>query len=174
MFRCRMDRQPAPYLVSLFFPTPGGFGVSVGTSSEHGHKNLYWTDFARLRVLDRDGRPGIVDEKIFADAVLLAQNDVELTAPALVEFVAAAVAVAAGMSLDVLFPQQPAARSHAGAFAAVRGSRRSHGRPGEDPAPAPHLRRTSALRAGPRRSRKAGAMTDWRPRPASSSRGSVL
>ena len=86
--------------------TPSGLGVGVGTGPEYGHKNLRRTDFACLQVLDRDGRPGVVNEELFAGAVLLAENDVELAPPALVEFAETAVAVAVGMSFDVLFPQQ--------------------------------------------------------------------
>ena len=54
----------------------------------------------------REQLPGVINEELFAGAVLLAENDVELAAPALVEFAETAVAVALGISLDVLFPQQ--------------------------------------------------------------------
>ena len=59
-----------------------------------------------LTKLDRDGCPSVINEELFAGAMLLAENDIELAAPALVEFAEAAVAVAVRMSLDVLLPQQ--------------------------------------------------------------------
>ena len=86
--------------------TPSGLGVGIGTGPEDSNKDLRGTDFARLRVLDGNSGPGVIDEKLFAGAVLLSENDVELAPPALVEFTETAVAVALGISLDVLFPQQ--------------------------------------------------------------------
>ena len=56
--------------------------------------------------MDGNGVAGVIDKELLAGLVLVAEDDVQLAAPAAVEFAEAAVTVAVGVVLAVLLPEQ--------------------------------------------------------------------
>ena len=56
--------------------------------------------------MDEDRVPGVIHEELLTGHVLLAQHHVQLLPPLLVKFTEAAVGVAVGMGLAILFPGQ--------------------------------------------------------------------
>ena len=85
---------------------PGRLGERVARRAEHGDEDLRLTQFAGLRVDDRHGLAGIVDEHPLAGAMLLAHHDVELARPGAVLLAEAAVLQPLRMGRLVLLPQQ--------------------------------------------------------------------
>jgi hypothetical protein len=84
-----------------------GFGVEVVRGPEDGHEQLGSHRHRAARpVIDRDGLAGVVDEKLLPGPVHLAHDDVGAAAPRLVEVGELAVAVAVGVNLSVLEPEQ--------------------------------------------------------------------
>ena len=84
----------------------GGFGVGVGTRTEHHHEQRGLPDLSADWIVHRDRGSGPVDETLLARLVFLANNHILLLAPPPVELAEAAVAVSFRMHLSVLFPCQ--------------------------------------------------------------------
>ena len=92
-------------------PTPqvlpaSGLREGVAAGSEHSHEHGGLLDLAALRVMNRDGGPGVIHEHLLAGAVLLPQHQVELLQPPPIEFAETAVAVALRVVLAALLPDQ--------------------------------------------------------------------
>jgi len=81
-------------------------GPSVRTGAEGGDEQRRLPHVAGLAVVDRQGPAGPVDEGFLTRLVFLAQHDIELPAPALVEFAKTAVAVAVRVRVSILLPDQ--------------------------------------------------------------------
>jgi len=64
---------------------------------------LHWS---AASVVNRNGIAGPIDEQLLSSLVLLAQHDVLLAAPALIQLAEAGVAIAVRVGLPVLLPQQ--------------------------------------------------------------------
>jgi hypothetical protein len=95
--------SPKPVLQAL---APSGFGVGIGASAQDRDKQGSLARRAALRVVNRNGIASVIDEELFAGLVLVAEDDVQMAAPAAVEFTEAAVTVAVGVVLAVLLPEQ--------------------------------------------------------------------
>src|SRR5882762_5496882 len=83
-----------------------GFGVGVGTRTQHHHEQRSWPDLAADRIVHRNRGSGPVDESLLAGLVLLAKNHILLLSPSPVELAEATVAVSFRMHLPILFPSQ--------------------------------------------------------------------
>jgi Kef-type K+ transport system membrane component KefB len=99
----RAHVSPKPVIQTL---APGGFDVGIGAGAQDGDKQRSRAHGAALGVVDGKGVAGIIDEELFARLMLVAEDDVQLAAPAAVELAEAAVAVAVGVVLAILLPQQ--------------------------------------------------------------------
>ena len=84
----------------------GSFGVGVVAGSQYGDKERGGELWTTSWVIDGNGISGVVDEKLLAGLVLLAEHHVQVASPTLVEFAQARVAVTVGMILVVLLPPQ--------------------------------------------------------------------
>jgi hypothetical protein len=78
----------------------------VAAGTQHRHKQRGWLAIASLAVVNRYARASPIDERLFARTVLLPKDNVLLPSPDLVELTKPAVAVAGGMSLAILLPEQ--------------------------------------------------------------------
>ena len=83
-----------------------GLGPGVGTGAERGDEEGSLPGYAGDAVVNRNRRSGPIDEGFLAGLVLLPHHYVELLAPALIQFAETAVAVALGVGVAVLFPEQ--------------------------------------------------------------------
>ena len=83
-----------------------GFGIGVVAGAQDGDKDRGRMIRSALRVMDGDRVPGVIHEKLFARLVLVAEHNVQMTVPAMVELTEAAVAVAVGVALAVFLPEQ--------------------------------------------------------------------
>ena len=61
---------------------------------------------AGLRIDDRYGVAGIIDKQLFPGAMLLAQHQIQLSDPTLIQFAEPAVLITVGIGLLVLLPEQ--------------------------------------------------------------------
>ena len=83
-----------------------GLSVAVGTGSQYRDKQRSLPHLTTGTVMDGDGPAGPVHEHLLAGLVLLAQNHVQLSDPALVQFAVPAIAISIRVRLAVLFPRQ--------------------------------------------------------------------
>lgn len=92
---------------------PGGFGEGVAGSAEHRDEHLRLADLATVAVDHRHRLPGVIDEQLLADAVLLAHHHVQFALPGSIVFAEPAVLKALRLAQAVLLPKQR--QGHAGA-----------------------------------------------------------
>ena len=85
---------------------PARFGIGVAGGAHHRDEDLGCPDLAGASVVQFDSLPGIVDEHAFAGRVRLPHGRRQPALPTAIELTPAAVAVAAGLPLPVLLPQQ--------------------------------------------------------------------
>ena len=85
----------------------GGFGKGIAAGAENRDKQRgLEIHFAGLLVIDGDLVASVVNEKLLSGAVVVPENYVEMFHPVAVELAESAVAVAVGMILAILFPEQ--------------------------------------------------------------------
>jgi hypothetical protein len=84
---------------------PGRLGVGVVGGAEHADEDLGLAHDARLRVDDRHLLAGVVDEDLVAGDVVLAHDRRQPPLELAVQVAEARVAVAVGLRLPVLLPQ---------------------------------------------------------------------
>src|SRR5262249_8230826 len=83
-----------------------GVRKGVGTGPQYRHKQRSWPDFYGFAIIDRNRRPGPVDEDFFARTVILAKNQVLRAAPPLVELTKTAITVSSRLAFAILLPEQ--------------------------------------------------------------------
>ena len=106
-----MGAQPVRQLLR-----PGGLGEGVAGSAEHCDKHLGLTDVAAVGVDHRYRLPGVVDEQLLADAVLLAHHHIQLALPGPVVVTEPAVLIALRVHQPVFLPEQCQGHARAAQF----------------------------------------------------------
>ncbi len=121
----------------------GGFGIGVVAGPERGHEQIGFPDLAGPGIRDGNGLSGMIDKQLVAAAVILAQDQIELSFPAGIELAVAAVLVAVGIDL-LCTPATAAAASRACDGAVLRGWRQSRAAAATPPAVAPRAETAAA------------------------------
>src|SRR5579872_4342159 len=88
----------------LQFLALGGFGISVVAGSQDGDEDGGLALRPALRIMNRNRRPGVIDEQFLSRDMILAQHDIQLLSPTLVQFAKAAVSVTIRVGLPIFFP----------------------------------------------------------------------
>src|SRR4051794_11693709 len=85
----------------------GGFGKGIAAGAENRDKQGgVEIDIAGLPVIDGNLVASVINKKLLSGAVLVPENYVEMFHPVAVELAEAAIPVAVGMILVILFPEQ--------------------------------------------------------------------
>jgi hypothetical protein len=84
----------------------GGFGISAVAGPQDNDEDRRLSLRAALRIIDRNRRPGVIDEQLLSRDMILAQHYIQLLSPTLVQFAKAAVSVAVRVSLTIFFPSE--------------------------------------------------------------------
>src|ERR1017187_2669185 len=88
----------------LQFLALGGFGISVVAGPQDGDEDRGLPLRPALRIMDRNRRPGVIDEQILSRNVIWAKHYIRWPPPLLVKFEEPAVSVTVGVGLPIFFP----------------------------------------------------------------------
>jgi hypothetical protein len=78
----------------------------VGTRPEHSNEDGGRRGLSGGAIVDRHGIASPVDEHLFSSLVIVAEHDIAIPTPSLIQLAKAAIAVALRMSFAILLPQQ--------------------------------------------------------------------
>lgn len=112
---CRLEKRSSVVRAQPVgqFLRPGGLDEGVAGGAKNGNEYLGLANLPALPVNDRHSLAGVIDEQLFADAVFLTHDYVDLGRPEAVVLAEPAVLEALRMSKSILLPKQ--GQSYAGA-----------------------------------------------------------